>query len=101
MKETTYTDLEKKLIEVLPLGGEHPMVASQIEKLTGISKRELRRMKLPLALKGVPIASSRQHPQGYYIISNNLEKRLYIKSLWSQVNQMNLLITALEKTEVE
>ena len=89
MKETTYTNLEKKLIEVLPLGGEHPMVASQIEKLTGISKRELRRMKLPLALKG------------YYIISNNLEKRRYIKSLWSQVNQMNLLITALEKTEVE
>lgn len=63
MKETTYTNLEKKLIEVLPLGGEHP--------------------------------------QGYYIIANNLEKRRYIKSLWSQTNQMNLLIAALEKIEVE
>lgn len=99
MKQT-YTSQEKRLIEVLHVGSDNPITGSEIEKLTGIDTREIKKMKRPLAGKGVPIGSNRHKPYGYFIIENNDEMNRYLASLSSQRQEMEKTMLAYMKCNV-
>lgn len=100
-KDMTYTDTEKQLIKVLRPGIDNPITGRDIERLTGITSRNVRALCTPLTNKGVPIGSRTDSPGGYYIINTNAEKMMMLERLYAQRRGLDERIEALEDCEVE
>lgn len=86
LKEMTH--LEKQIFMLLPSGIDNLISTKEIESILGIDKRHIMAIIETLILKyGIPIGSSRQpNHYGYFIATNEEEKRIGVYSLIQQIN---------------
>lgn len=86
---------EKALVNLLPVGCEHPRSARELAKLLQLNDRAVRRLINHLATQHhLPIGSKSGEPAGYYWIVSENERSLSIDQLNSQVESMVMRIKA-------
>ncbi|MVX59180.1 HTH domain-containing protein [Streptococcus danieliae] len=79
------TDLEVRLLRLIPVGSERPINGKEIAKLLGIGERTVRDIISRLIVRyGVPIVANRGINSGHYIPANDSERLEGIRELNSQ-----------------
>lgn len=80
------TPLQWQLLDMLPIGAEHPKKGAVIAQRLNISMRALHdEIAYLVNTVGVPIGSSRRKPAGYYIIATDEELNATASALEAQV----------------
>lgn len=94
------TAQEKKLIQLLPNGGEHPRDNQFLALMLDTTPRNVRAMVFDLVTKhGFPIGSSHQKG-GYYWITTEEERTEALAPLNSQIGEMMKRATATANNEL-
>ncbi|WP_162012295.1 DNA-binding protein [Streptococcus sp. S784/96/1] len=93
------TELEERILKLIPVGADNPRAGRYIAKLLGIDIRTLRENVYRLIVKhGVPIVAKRGLVSGYYIPANDTERLEGIRELKAQHNseakRLDTLISA-------
>lgn len=79
------TDIEIRLLRLIPVGSERPINAKELTRLLGINERTVRELISRLIIRhGVPIVAKRGIISGHYIPLNDTERLEGIKELRSQ-----------------
>lgn len=79
------TDIEIRLLRLIPLGSERPINGKELARLLGINERTVRELISRLIIRhGVPIVAKRGIISGHYIPLNDTERLEGIKELRSQ-----------------
>ena len=93
------TDLEVRLLRLIPVGSERPINTKEIAKLLGIGERAVRDIISHLIVRyRVPIVAKRGINSGHYIPVNEEERLKGIRELNAQYQaegkRLNIIITA-------
>ena len=81
---------EQKIYDLLPKGIDCPRPLKELVKLSGLKSREVRGIIYRLiVLHHVPIGARYKHPNGYYIITNDDERKQALAPLTSQIAMMS------------
>lgn len=82
---------EQQLLELLPKGIERPRPLKELVKLTGWNSRKVRGIINRLIIvHHQPIGARYEHPNnGYFIITNDQERRQVLAPLTSQITMMS------------
>ena len=81
---------EQKIMDLLPKGMDRPRPLKELVKLSGLKSREVRGIIYRLiVLHHVPIGARYKHPNGYYIITNDDERKQALAPLTSQIAMMS------------
>lgn len=93
------TDLEKRVLQLIPIGADNPRQGRYIAMTLQLNIRAVRDIISRLVIKyGVPIVAKRGLVSGYYIPANEQERLEGIRELNAQYNQegkrLNVLISA-------
>lgn len=79
----------ERVYNLLPHGMDHPITAKELEKITGISMRDVYSIINTLIMKyDIPVAGVRSGRQGYFIVTNENERQLVLKPLMSHTAKM-------------
>ena len=93
---------EKKILQLLPKGIVQPKPLKDLVKLSGLKDREVRGIIYRLiVLHHVPIGAQYNHPNGYYIITNDKERQQALAPLTSQIAMMSKRAQAISNAELE
>lgn len=93
------TELEKRILRLIPIGSANPRAGRYIAKLVDVDIRTLRENILRLIVRyGVPIVAKRGLVSGYYIPANDTERLEGIRELKAQYDtegrRLDVLISA-------
>lgn len=100
MKLPSNSNLEK-VYKLIPYGIEIPITATEISKITGISKREIYSILNTLIMKyEKPIAGVRNGKSGYFIVTNEEERTQALKPLKNHTANMVMHIKKLESIKL-
>ena len=81
---------EQKIYDLLPKGIDRPRPLKELVKLSGLKSREVRGIIYRLiVLHHVSIGARYKHPNGYYIITNDDERKQALAPLTSQIAMMS------------
>lgn len=81
---------EQRIFDLLPKGIDRPKPLKELVKLSGLKSREVRGIIYRLiVLHHVPIGARYKHPNGYYIITNDDERKQALAPLTSQIAMMS------------
>lgn len=86
------SNLEKYILNILEghKGKNNPITVQEIERLTCLSSRKIRRIIADLVVShNVPIASSVHHPYGFYLITDKDEALQCLRQYWSRVKEVS------------
>lgn len=99
---TTANDELKRVLHLLPRGSERLITANEISQVTGISKRTVYKdIALLIDRYGVPIGGLRSDgKRGYFIITNEAERKQALTSLKKQSVEMLKRINKVDKIEL-
>ncbi|UXC69875.1 hypothetical protein N4627_03725 [Limosilactobacillus vaginalis] len=93
---------EKAIYDLLPKGIDRPRPLKELEKLSGLKSREVRGIIYRLiVLHHVPIGARYKHPNGYYIITNDDERKQALAPLTSQIAMMSKRAQVIGNVELE
>lgn len=96
------TDLELRILRLIPVGANNPRAGRYIAKLLGIDIRTLRENVYRLIVKhGVPIVAKRGLVSGYYIPANDTERLEGIRELKAQYDTEGKRLDVLIKADLE
>ncbi|HEL0677783.1 TPA: DNA-binding protein [Streptococcus equi subsp. zooepidemicus] len=96
------TDLELRILRLIPVGANNPRAGRYIAKLVGIDIRTLRENVHRLIVKhGVPIVAKRGLVSGYYIPANDTERLEGIRELKAQYDTEGKRLDVLIKADLE
>lgn len=85
-------NLEKHILDILEghKGKNNPITVQEIECLICFSSRRIRKIIADLVVNhNVPIASSVQHPYGFYLITDKDEALQCLRQYWSRVKEVS------------
>lgn len=93
------TDLELRILKLLPVGSDNPRAGKYLAKLLDVDIRTLRENIYRLIVRhGVPIVAKRGLVSGYYIPANDTERLEGIRELKAQYDtegkRLDVLIRA-------
>lgn len=93
---------EQQLLDLLPKGMDRPQPVREIVKTTGWSSRKVRATIYRLiVVHHQPIGAVNQQPgNGYFIITNDQERRQALAPLTSQIQMMNKRVRAISKARL-
>lgn len=81
---------EQVIYDLLPKGIDRPKPLKELVKLSGLNSREVRGIIYRLiVLHHVPIGARYKHSNGYYIITNDDERKQALAPLTSQIAMMS------------
>lgn len=81
---------EQAIYDLLPKGINRPKPLKELVKLSGLKSREVRGIIYRLiVLHHVPIGAQYKRPNGYYIITNDDERKQALAPLTSQIAMMS------------
>lgn len=93
---------EKAIYDLLPKGIDRPKPLKELVKLSGLKSREVRGIIYCLiVLHHVPIGARYKHPNGYYIITNDDERKQALAPLTSQIAMMSKRAQVIGNVELE
>ena len=93
---------EQKIYDLLPKGIDRPRPLKELVKLSGLKSREVRGIIYRLiVLHHVPIGARYKHPNGYYIITNDDERKQALAPLTSQIAMMSKRSQVIGNVELE
>ena len=93
---------EQKIYDLLPKGIDRPRPLKELVKLSGLKSREVRGIIYRLiVLHHVPIGARYKHPNGYYIITNDDERKQALAPLTSQIAMMSKRAQVIGNVELE
>lgn len=93
---------EKAIYDLLPKGIDRPKPLKELVKLSGLKSREVRGLIYRLiVLHHVPIGARYKHPNGYYIITNDDERKQALAPLTSQIEMMSKRAQVIGNVELE
>ncbi len=84
-----------KISEFLPCGQSNAVPLRQLQTLTNLDGRTIRRMIERERRNGVPILSDNQ--TGYFLAENDDERDTFVKSMLHRANEIRLTAAAIEK----
>lgn len=93
------TELEERILRLIPVGADNPRPERYIAKLVGVDIRTLREnIHRLIVRRGVPIVAKRGLVSGYYIPANDTERLEGIRELKAQYDtegkRLDVLISA-------
>lgn len=93
---------EQQLLDLLPKGMDRPQPVRELVKLTGWTSRKVRATIYRLiVVHHQPIGAVNQQPgNGYFIITNDQERRQALAPLTSQIKMMNKRVQAISKARL-
>lgn len=93
---------EQQLLDLLPKGMNRPQPVRELVKLTGWTSRKVRATIYRLiVVHHQPIGAVNQQPgNGYFIITNDQERRQALAPLTSQIKMMNKRVQAISKARL-
>lgn len=92
---------EKRLINFLPLGDEKPLPANELAKLMNTDNRYIRNLINHLiTAHNIPIGAKNGRPNGYFIITNEVERTIALAPLLSQTQELTKRIDAISSTQL-
>ncbi len=93
---------EQQLLNLLPKGMDNPQPVREIVKITGWSSRKVRATIYRLiVIHHQPIGAVNHQPgNGYFIITNDQERRQALAPLTSQIQMMNKRAQAISKAKL-
>ena len=93
---------EQKIYDLLPKGIDRPKPLKELVKLSGLKSREVRGIIYRLiVLHHVPIGARYKHPNGYYIITNDDERKQALAPLTSQIAMMSKRAQVISEVQLE
>lgn len=96
------TDLEKRVLRLIPTGTEQPRQGRYIAKLLNIDIRVVRNVISRLIIKyGIPIVAKRGLVSGYYIPANDTERLEGIRELKAQYDNEGKRLSVLISADLE
>lgn len=99
---TTANDELNRVLHLLPRGNERLITANEISQVTGISKRAVYNdIALLIDRYSIPIGGLRSEGQhGYFIITNEAERKQALASLKKHTNEMQKRIDKVSGIEL-
>lgn len=93
---------EQAIYDLLPKGIDRPKPLKELVKLSGLKSREVRGIIYRLiVLHHVPIGARYKRPNGYYIITNDDERKQALAPLTSQIAMMSKRAQVIGNVELE
>lgn len=90
---------ERRVLRLIPRGAERPRTASEIARLAGLKRRHVQQIIHDLRdVHGLPIGFSNRNPYGYFLITNEEERRVTLNSLNSQLRELTTTINVIANT---
>lgn len=94
------TDLEKRVFCFIPLGSERKVKSEEIERVFGITSRQVRDIAYNLTQIGIPVVTSKKKDGGYYIPTNERERYEGLKSYKNQIRTSLKIIDIVESVDL-
>lgn len=92
---------QQQIYNLLPRGMAHSITAKELSSLTGIEQREVYAILNELLMKyEVPIGAMREGNRGYFIITNEDERKQALAPLQSHTANMELHIKKLKQIKI-
>lgn len=95
------TIIEKTVLELLPIGGEHKINIIDITKLVDLDRREVYAVIQSLRSKGVPIVATRGKEGGIFIATNESERLQGLQPLRMQHMTTEETIRNIERADFD
>lgn len=94
------TDLEKRVFCFIPMGAERKVKSEEIERVFGITSRQVRDITYNLTQIGIPVVTSKKKDGGYYIATTEAERQEGLRANRSQVQSELKRIKAVESVDL-
>lgn len=92
---------EQILINLLPLGDEEPLPAKELAKLMNEDSRFIRNLINHLIVThNIPIGAKNSQPNGYFLITNEIERTNALAPLLSQTRELTKRINAIKDSQL-
>ena len=96
------SELQSRVFMLLPLGADNSISTQEIEDILGIEKRYIMEIVQTLVLDyGIPIGSFRNQNNGYFIATNEEEKRIGTHSLAEQSKALTIRLKKVKEADFE
>ncbi|MGM0249628.1 HTH domain-containing protein [Enterococcus sp. AZ134] len=96
------TVLESDVLDLIPIGGGRRISIKEIGQLLNVEERVIYETINRLRKKGVPVCAKRNgEKRGYFIATNEEERREGLSAYKAQVKDMTKLINQIERANLE
>lgn len=93
---------EQRLLSYIPAGSDKPRPIKELEKLTGLSKRDVQAtINRLIVVHHKPIGAIRGKGNGYFLITSEEERKLAIAPLSSQIINMARRVRVIRNAKLE